>query len=49
MNWYTYRFIFAKAIRTFQFSNDVIKKIPIPKISEDEQKPFIEKLILCLI
>ncbi|MFA5455920.1 MAG: N-6 DNA methylase [Sulfurimonas sp.] len=42
MNWYIYRFVFAKAIRTFQFSNDVIKKIPIPKISETEQQPFIK-------
>ena len=41
MNWFVYRFIFAKAIRTFQFSNDVLKKIPIPEISKDEQQPFI--------
>ena len=41
MNWYVYRFIFAKAVRTFQFSNDVLKKIPIPKIDEESQKPFI--------
>jgi tRNA1(Val) A37 N6-methylase TrmN6 len=42
MNWYVYRFIFAKAIRTFQFSNDVIQKIPIPKISQIKQQPFIK-------
>ena len=42
INWFVYRFIFAKAIRTFQFSNDVLKKIPIPQISETQQKPFIE-------
>lgn len=42
INWYVYRFIFAKAIRTFQFSNDVIKKIPIPKIEEEKQQPFIK-------
>lgn len=41
MNWYVYRFIFAKAIRTFQFSNDVLRKIPIPKIEETAQQPFI--------
>lgn len=43
MNWFVYRFVFAKAIRSFQFSGDVAKKIPIPKISLTEQKPFIEK------
>jgi len=43
MNWFVYRFVFAKAIRSFQFSGDVAKKIPIPKISPDEQRPFVEK------
>lgn len=43
MNWFVYRFVFAKAIRSFQFSGDVAKKIPIPKLSGEEQKPFIEK------
>ncbi len=43
MNWFVYRFVFAKAIRSFQFSGDVAKKIPLPKISLEEQKPFIEK------
>jgi len=42
INWFVYKFIFAKAIRTFQFSNDVIKKIPIPKISSEAQQPFIK-------
>jgi len=41
LNWYVYNFIFAKAIRTFQFSNQVLAKIPIPTISQTEQKPFI--------
>ncbi|MFH1585980.1 MAG: DNA methyltransferase [archaeon] len=48
MNWFVYRFVFAKAIRSFQFSRDVAKKIPIPKISLPEQKPFIEKAELML-
>lgn len=48
MNWFVYRFVFAKAIRSFQFSGDVAKKIPIPKLSEKEQKPFIEKADLML-
>lgn len=43
MNWFVYRFIFAKAIRSFQFSRVVTEKIPIPKISLKQQKPFIEK------
>ncbi|MDQ1341315.1 MAG: hypothetical protein QG567_2473, partial [Campylobacterota bacterium] len=42
INWYLYRFVFAKAIRTMHFSNQVIQRIPIPKISEIEQQPFIE-------
>lgn len=48
MNWFIYRFVFAKAIRSFQFSGDVAKKIPIPKISLLKQKPFIEKADLML-
>jgi hypothetical protein len=48
MNWFVYRFVFAKAIRSFQFSGDVAKKIPIPKISLKEQEPFIEKVDLML-
>ncbi len=48
MNWFVYRFVFAKAIRSFQFSGDVARKIPIPKLSEKEQKPFIEKADLML-
>jgi len=31
LNWYCYRFIFAKAIRTMQFDNPVTNRIPIPK------------------
>ena len=30
INWYCYRFIYAKAIRTMQFDNPVTSKIPIP-------------------
>jgi len=48
MNWFVYRFVFAKAIRSFQFSGDVANKIPIPKIPSSEQKPFIEKADLML-
>ncbi len=42
INWYVYRFIFAKAIRTMHFDNKVTDRIPIPVLSIDEQQPFIE-------
>lgn len=42
INWYVYLFIFGKAIRTMHFDNVVTDRIPIPKISLEEQKPFIE-------
>lgn len=41
INWYVYRFIFAKAIRTMHFDGGVTNRIPIPK--NINQKPFIEK------
>ena len=41
INWYSYRFILAKAIRTIHFDNAITNRIPVPiKI---DQKPFIEK------
>ena len=43
LNWYIYNFIFAHAIRTMHFYGPVTEKIPIPKISLSEQKPFIDK------
>ena len=42
VNWYVYRFIFAKAIRTMHFDSTVTSRIPIPKISYDAQRAFIE-------
>ncbi len=44
INWYIHRFIFAKAIRTMHFSNQVINRIPIPKIDLEDQLP-----IICLV
>lgn len=41
LNWYSYLFIFAKAIRTMHFDNTVTERIPIPKISSKQQQPFI--------
>ena len=41
INWYSYRFILAKAIRTMQFDNPITNRIPIPR--DIPQQPFIEK------
>jgi adenine-specific DNA-methyltransferase len=38
VNWYAYRFIFGKAIRTMHFDNAVTDRIPIPK--NPINKPF---------
>ncbi|TWO27899.1 DUF7149 domain-containing protein [Campylobacter insulaenigrae] len=38
LNWYCYRFTFAKAIRTFQFSAEMANRIPIPKINSKNEK-----------
>ena len=37
-NWYAYRFIFGKAIRTMQFDNPVTARIPLPKKAIDNQQ-----------
>lgn len=44
LNWYCYRFTFAKAIRTFQFSAEMAKRIPIPKI-DSKNKKTADKII----
>ena len=41
INWYCYRFIFAKAIRTMHFDNSVTSRIPVPP--SFDQEPFIKK------
>ncbi len=41
INWYVYRFIFAKAIRTMHFDGPVTSKIPYPRLdlkNRDEKK-----------
>ena len=44
INWYVYRFIFGKAIRTMHFDNAITSRIPIPRLIErTEQESFIEK------
>ncbi|MBI4116459.1 Eco57I restriction-modification methylase domain-containing protein [Candidatus Pacearchaeota archaeon] len=40
-NWYAYRFIFGKAIRTMQFDNPVTERIIIPKVSPPQQQKII--------
>jgi len=42
INWYSYRFIFGKAIRTMQFDNPTTSKIPIVEVDLKKQKPFID-------
>ena len=44
LNWYCYRFVFAKAIRSFQFSAEITKRIPIPKIDSANQS-IADKII----
>lgn len=44
INWYCYRFCFSKAIRSMDFSNEIARKIPIPKITESNQK-IVDKII----
>ena len=46
INWYCYRFIFARAIRTMHFDNSITNRIPIPK--DFNQQSFIEKADLML-
>ena len=41
-NWYTYKFIFCSAIRTMDFDDYYMGKVPIPKLGLDRQKPFID-------
>lgn len=43
INWYAYRFIFAKAIRTMQFDNPTTSKIPLPLLDKEKYEK-LEKL-----
>lgn len=45
MSWYTYRFIFAKAVRTMRFDNPVAQKIPIIQAREQEVTKRVKKLL----
>jgi hypothetical protein len=48
INWYLYRFVYAKAIRTMHFDNGVTAKIPVAELSEEKQQPFIIKADIML-
>jgi hypothetical protein len=41
VSWYAYRFIYCSAIRTMHFDSHYVGKIPVIKLTKDEQKPFI--------
>ncbi len=44
INWFTYRFVFARAIRTMHFDNSITNRIPVPiNFTSDTQQPFIKK------
>ncbi|MCX6739615.1 MAG: N-6 DNA methylase [Candidatus Parcubacteria bacterium] len=43
INWYAYRFIFGKAIRTMHFDNSVTARLPIPKATKQEKNLLIQK------
>ena len=45
VNWYTYRFIFAKAIRTMHFDSPTTNKIPIIVDKEELVVELVKKLI----
>lgn len=44
LNWYSYRFIFGKAIRTMHFDNVVTDRIPIPEIGQRTQSEMVSPL-----
>jgi len=41
ISWYAYRYIFSKAIRTMDFDNNYVGKIPLPK-NKIKNAPFIK-------
>ena len=42
INWYAYKFIFCSAIRTMDFDNYYVGKIPVPAIDSGQQSPIIQ-------
>lgn len=41
VSWYAFNFIYAQAIRTMHFYDFYIQQLPVPIMSEVEQKPFL--------
>jgi len=42
ISWFAYRFIFCSAIRTMDFDNYYVGKIPVVELNKEEQKPAIK-------
>jgi type I restriction-modification system DNA methylase subunit len=45
INWFAYRFIFGKAIRTMHFDNAITERIPVPKIDDNTKTNLIDFII----
>ena len=43
VNWYVYRFIFAKPIRTMHFNRHIISRIPLPNLTD--RRELVEGII----
>ncbi len=48
LNWYVYRFIYGKAIRTMHFDSPITSRLPIKPINTEEQKAFIQKATIVI-
>ena len=42
INWYVYKFVFCGAVRTMNFDNYYVGKIPIPIVTPEEQQPIVD-------
>jgi hypothetical protein len=42
INWYVYKFVFCGAVRTMNFDNYYVGKIPIPIATPEEQQPIVD-------
>ena len=45
VNWYMYRFVFAKTIRTMHFDNPVTNRIPIVVVDEESISKQVKKIL----
>jgi len=44
INWYCFRFIYGKAIRTMHFDNAITERIPIPEITKEELSKLLDQI-----